>query len=230
MTKVLEREARRSAGTPRAIKRLQVQVAMGHASKARLKLAQMAAELAVRRVAELPEGEAARIAEAAQSAVGDPARQLAVILGREHAVEAPSTKVKAPRTVLEQAFDRADQRKAAILRDPTMLTGEAAAARLGVSRETINKRAQQGRLLALEFAKRGKRYPAWQFEEAIAGAPLEAALSVLRARDPWERYRFFTQRQPGLGGRTPIEALRLGEKEAARRVAADWATGEQGGG
>jgi hypothetical protein len=99
-----------------------------------------------------------------------------------------------------------------------------------VSRETINKRAQRGQLLALEFAKRGKRYPDWQFDERLAGAPVERVLAALATLEPWARYRFFTQPQPGLGGRTPVEALRQGAVDAVRQAAESWATGEQGGG
>jgi hypothetical protein len=99
-----------------------------------------------------------------------------------------------------------------------------------VSRETINKRAQQGRLLALEFAKRGKRYPEWQFEESIAGRPLEQVLETFGTRDVWEQYRFFAQALPELGGRTPVEALRRGEVGAVLSAAQGWAAGEQGGG
>ncbi len=204
-----------------------IRVATGGMSKARRNLAQLAAELAVRRVVELPETEATRIAGAVER-LDDPARQLTVIFGRERGVAVRETNT--PQAALEQAFERADQRKAAILRDPAMLTGEAAAERLGVSRETINRRAQQGRLLALEFAKRGKRYPAWQFEESVAGRPLESVLAALGSLGDWERYRFFTQRQPGLGGRTPVEALRRGEVDAVKSAAGAWAAGEQGGG
>ena len=149
------------------------------------------------------------------------------------AIELLSRAERAPASIdtpLEEAFRRGDERRAAILRDPSMLTGEAAAERLGVSRETINKRAQQGKLLALEFGKRGKRYPDWQFEDGVAGAPLERVLVVLRSLDPWQRFRFFKQVHPGLGGRTPVAVLRQGESESVEREAAAWAGGEQGGG
>lgn len=131
---------------------------------------------------------------------------------------------------MELAFRRGDERRAAILRDPRLLTGEAAAERLGVSRETINKRAQQGKLLALEFGKRGKRYPEWQFEDGVAGAPLESVLVALGSADSWQRFRFFGQAQVGLDGLTPIEALGQGMADRVIRAAEGWAAGEQGGG
>jgi biotin operon repressor len=175
------------------------------------------------RVADVPEREVERVLADARRAAEPEARVMDWLRVEDR--DRPATE-----SALEAAYRRGDQRKAAILRDPAMLTGEAAAGRLGVSRETINKRAQQGKLLALEFAKRGRRYPQWQFEESIAGQPLESVLAALGSRDPWEQYRFFAQPQPRLGGRTPVESLRRGEVEAVQRAAQGWAAGEQGGG
>lgn len=181
----------------------------------------LALEGVIDRVASVPEREVVRILAAAEQAAVPQERILAWLRVEDRDRTADP---------LEVAFRRGDERKAALLREPTMLTGEAAAARLGVSRETINKRAQQGRLLALEFAKRGKRYPEWQFEERLVGLPIERVLASLASLEPWARYRFFTQKQPGTGGRTPVEALQQGELDAVCRAAETWARGEQGGG
>jgi hypothetical protein len=193
---------------------------------ARGEVARLAIHSVIGRVAAVPEREATRILAEARDATAPGARVMSWLRIEHRGVE-PAESAQA---ALEEAFRRGDARRAAILRDPGMLTGEAAAARLGVSRETINKRSQQGRLLALEFAKRGKRYPEWQFEESVAGRPIESVLAAFGSRDAWEQYRFFTQRQPGLGGRTPVEALRRGEVEAVKSAAHEWAAGEQGGG
>jgi hypothetical protein len=189
-------------------------------------VARLAIHSVLGRVAAVPEREATRILAEARDAAAPEARVMSWLRVEDHGVE-PAGRAE---TALDAAFRRGDARRAAILRDPAMLTGEAAAVRLGVSRETINKRSQQGRLLALEFAKRGKRYPEWQFEERVAGRPLEGVLAAFGSRDAWEQYRFFTQVQPGLGGRTPIEALRRGEVDAVKSSAEAWAAGAQGGG
>ena len=118
-------------------------------------------------------------------------------------------------TALEAAFQRGDERRAAVLRDASMLTGEEAAARLGVSRETINKRAQQGKLLALEFGKRGKRSPDWQFEDRVARVPdWSRVLLALGSLGAWRRYRFFAQTQPAPFRRFSVDALRDGDAQA----------------
>ena len=189
-------------------------------------VARLAIHSVLGRVAAVPEREATRILAEARDAAVPEARVMSWLRVEHRGVEPAET----AETALDAAFRRGDARRAAILRDPAMLTGEAAAARLGVSRETINKRSQQGRLLALEFAKRGKRYPEWQFEESVAGRPLESVLAAFGSRDAWEQYRFFTQTQPGLGGRTPVEALRRGEVAAVKSAAEEWVAGEQGGG
>jgi hypothetical protein len=195
---------------------------------------------------ELPTGPRREVAQLAIRGIltrlaAVPASEATRLLASVRGLESPETRVidwlrvdPRPAPSLEQALEaahrRADDRKAAILKDPSMLSGEAAGQRLGVSRETINSRAQQGRLLALEFGKRGRRYPDWQFQDRIAGPPLEGVLAALAALDPWEQYRFFTQPQPALGGRTPVDALRAGEAEAALQAAVSWTGGEQGGG
>lgn len=173
------------------------------------------------RVAEVPQRKAERILADVRGATAPEARVMDWLRLEDR--DRPDAE-----SALEAAFRRGDQRKADILRDPAMLTGEAAAERLGVSRETINKRAQQGKLLALEFGKRGKRYPAWQFEDSIAGAPLERVLAALGPLGAWEQYRFFTQAEPMLGGRTPVEALRKGALDTVLGAATAWAEGEQG--
>jgi hypothetical protein len=100
------------------------------------------------------------------------------------------------------------------LQHADMLTGEALAQRLGVSRATVALRRTAGRLLALESgAKRGFRYPAWQVpclrDPGIRGA-FEEALRVLAPRGPWVTYRFFTEPSAPDRG-TPLQRLDAGD-------------------
>lgn len=63
---------------------------------------------------------------------------------------------------------------------------------------------------------RGKRYPRWQFDRAIAGDPLRRILAKLESVDAWGKYQFFTSAYPELGHLTPIEVLtgHVGQAEA----------------
>jgi len=54
---------------------------------------------------------------------------------------------------------------------------------------------------------RGKRYPRWQFDRALAGEPLRRVLSELESIDAWGKYQFFSSVYPELGELTPVEVL-----------------------
>lgn len=139
----------------------------------------------------------------------------------------------ANQAALERAFARAEATQADLAKCPDMLTGEALAERVGLTRATVDNRRKAHRLLAVELgSKRGVRYPAWQADlvtDAETRKALESALTALATTAPWSRYRYFVTPQPSLGGRTPIAALKAGEGDAVREAAATWAAGEQGG-
>lgn len=98
-----------------------------------------------------------------------------------------------------------------------MLPPDQAAKLAGISRQALDLRRRHGQALALSHAKRGFRYPAWQFAEDIA-EPLMRVLPRLMHLDCWGRYLFLIQSEPLLGGRSPLEALRSGESERVARV------------
>lgn len=116
-----------------------------------------------------------------------------------------------------------------ILARDEMLTLAEAAQMLGLTPPAVNDRLRAGKLIALEAAARGRRYPAWQFEDEIAGRPLEAVLNVLKGLSCWTIYRFFTTPDSALEDETPVEVLRRGDIEAAVEAAKLFAGGEQGG-
>ena len=135
---------------------------------------------------------------------------------------------------LERAFARADESHAALANRTDMVTGDAIAERLRLSRATVDNRRNAGKLLALELGtKRGVRYPEWQCEfltDPSTRSAYESTLRTLGSMGAPAKYRFFTQAAPALGGRTPIEALRAGEYTGVADAARTWRAGEQGGG
>jgi hypothetical protein len=136
-----------------------------------------------------------------------------------------------PESPLEAALERARERgrmvKAEVLASPDMLSSDQVAALLGMTRQGVDRRRRQGRLLALQGERRGYRYPAWQFEGGQVLPGLAEAMARLEDH-PWTKYRFFLIREASLGDRTPLEALRAGEVDAVLRTAEFF--GEQGGG
>jgi hypothetical protein len=84
---------------------------------------------------------------------------------------------------------------------------------------TVNTKRQSNQLLALDGAKRGYRFPAWQVGDD--GKPF-AALPGLFERlggGAWAVYRFLVQHHPELEGLTGREALRRGRTASALDVA-----------
>ena len=116
-----------------------------------------------------------------------------------------------------------------ILAREDMLTLAEAAQALGLTAPAVNDRFRARKLIALEAGARGRRYPAWQFEDEIAGTPLETVLSVLKSVSPWASYRFFTTPDSTLEDEPPLEVLRRGDVEAVVEAARLFANAEQGG-
>jgi hypothetical protein len=105
---------------------------------------------------------------------------------------------------------RGRERVAEILSGDEMLTADAFAALIGISRMTVNVRRRNQQILGLEGARRGYRFPAWQVGED--GKPFTALPALFESLGglPWTVYRFLVQPHAELGGLTGRDALRRG--------------------
>lgn len=130
---------------------------------------------------------------------------------------------------LSKARARGMSLRQQILSRDDMLSLAQAAQALDLTPPAINDRFRAGKLIALEAGSRGRRYPAWQFEDEIAGRPLESVLAVLKGHNPWAIYRFFTTPDSALETATPLDVLRSGDVDAVVEAARLFASGEQGG-
>lgn len=97
----------------------------------------------------------------------------------------------------------------------------------GVSRQAIDKRVQEGSLLAVPGPSNRRSYPTLQFNRDGTVVPgLKAVREALQTRNSWMVLNFLAHRDARLGDRKPIELLKSGQLdlvlEAARRY------GEQG--
>jgi hypothetical protein len=95
---------------------------------------------------------------------------------------------------------------------------------LKVTRQAIDKRRKEGKLLALELGKRGYCYPSWQL--GLEG--FEQVLAALKGRDFWEQLSFFLNPSALLEDRTPLQVLRDG-KNLKEAIKAARSYGEHGG-
>jgi len=107
-----------------------------------------------------------------------------------------------------------------------VLKGEKAAELLGISRQAVDKRRRQGRLIGLTQGRRGYAYPVWQFEGGKTLANLEKVLDRLKDNDPWMQLTFFLNANDRLNGSRPLDMLRSGKVEPVLEAAASY--GEHG--
>jgi hypothetical protein len=117
---------------------------------------------------------------------------------------------------LDRAIDaaraRGEARVAEILNRPEMLSADAFGELLGTSRMTVHEWRQSRRVLGLEGAKRGFRFPDWQVGQD--GKPFGALPALFeRLGDEWAVYRFLVQHHPELDGLTGKEALQRGQSD-----------------
>lgn len=120
---------------------------------------------------------------------------------------------------LVSARDRGRSRAAEILNGPEMLSADAFAEVMGVTRATVNTRRQNRHLLGLEGAKRGFRFPRWQIGKNGETLPALPQLFELLGDSPWAVYRFLVQHHPEAGGLTGREALQGGRIDEALAAA-----------
>ena len=97
----------------------------------------------------------------------------------------------------------------------------------GVSRQAVDKRVQDGTLLAVPGPSNRRSYPTLQFNRDGTVVPgLKMVRDALQTTNPWAILNFLSQPDARLGNRKPIDLLKSGNLdlvfEAARRH------GEQG--
>lgn len=91
------------------------------------------------------------------------------------------------------------------------------AARLNTNRDTVDAWRKEGRLLGIESAKRGLRYPAEQLGPNDAPLPVADIIRELDG-DHWAAWRFLAMPVHELGGATGFELLRAGKLADLRAV------------
>ncbi|MBB3133069.1 hypothetical protein FHS26_000772 [Rhizobium pisi] len=126
---------------------------------------------------------------------------------------------------LVAARERGRRRAAEILAEDDMLSAEAFADLLGVSRVTVNTKRQNGQVLGLDGAKRGFRFPLWQLDRD--GRPYPALPKLHEVLGgAWAVYRFLVTPHGALDGRTGIDAMKRGQDDEVVAAAESVARGD----
>ncbi|MFM2044673.1 MAG: hypothetical protein RLY86_3249 [Pseudomonadota bacterium] len=140
-------------------------------------------------------------------------------------VETVADRDPALQAALAAARARGNARAGEILAGADMVNAEDLAKLLGTTRVTVNAKRRNGRILGLEGARRGFRFPVWQIDaDGKPYAALPALLEHLGA--PWAVYRFLVQPHGALDGLTGREALEEGREAEVVAAAAGMALGD----
>ncbi len=90
----------------------------------------------------------------------------------------------------------------------------------GISRQAVDKRVQDGSLLAVPGPGNRRAYPTIQFlNDGSIVAGLKAVRQALGSASPWFLLNFLNRPDERLNGKKPIELLRRGETEAVLEAA-----------
>lgn len=88
---------------------------------------------------------------------------------------------------------------------------------LGITRQAVDKRRRTGTLLA--FKEGGDwRYPACQFADGEVVAGIAEVVRGLNSASPWVALDFLLAPDTVLVGRTPLEALKAGDRDTVLRL------------
>ena len=105
------------------------------------------------------------------------------------------------------------------------LSSADAAKLLKISRQAVDKRRREKRLLGVELGRKGYHYPTWQF----GLRNLEDVLNALDDRDEWEKLNCFLDPSDLMDDRTPLDVLQAGKGELTDVINAAASYGEHGG-
>ena len=97
------------------------------------------------------------------------------------------------------------------------MSAEDAGRILGISRQAVDKRRRAGTLLAVREGS-DWRYPLCQLVEGEVIAGISDVVRGFAAAGPWIALDFLLASDTALGGRTALQALRDGDREAVRRL------------
>jgi hypothetical protein len=130
-----------------------------------------------------------------------------------------------PINPLMRAYLRGIETKQHLLEEAggVLTTGEVARL-LGISEQGVLGRLDRKGLLAVTTGNNRRKFPACQFTADGVVPGIKEFLSVCNVEDPWSRLALLLDPQPALAGRSILNALRSGDRDAALRVAGSFAS------
>jgi len=116
-----------------------------------------------------------------------------------------------------------DTRQQVLEAEGGTLSAEQMARRLHLTRQAIDLRRRNHRLIGLPVGRHGYRYPAWQLGPAGIWPWVPQVIDALAPHDPWQQVFFLLSPHPDLKGKTPLNALRAGRIDEVVTLARTYA-------
>lgn len=110
-------------------------------------------------------------------------------------------------------------RRTQLIDDGQLIPARELAARLDISPQAISKAVKAGRLLALDSGS-SLWYPAFYADGKLSRRELYTVTKALGTIPSSSKWQFFTTPKASLNGRTPIQALQQGDRDAVLVTAA----------
>jgi hypothetical protein len=129
-----------------------------------------------------------------------------------------SAKPKSFDEILADAYRRAELRVRESVQRGDLVPLEVIAQRMGSTHESITEAVWAGRLFSVPVGQR-VFFPAFFADRGLRREDLEFVIPGLASREPWSKLAFFTTPKEMLGGRTPVDALKRGERDLVKRLA-----------
>jgi hypothetical protein len=104
------------------------------------------------------------------------------------------------------------------------LSAEQMARRLHLTRQAVDLRRRNHRLIGLPVGRHGYRYPIWQLGHAGTWPWVPRMINALAPHDSWQQVFFLLSPHPDLEGETPLNALRGGRIEEVITLARTYAS------
>ena len=166
---------------------------------------------AVEHIAETASAKTLTAALAAPTGVGS----LAQLLSRSEVVGSAVTDLDPLAPALARNVEHRERLLA--LAGGTVSAEEAGRLLGGITRQAIDKRRRANTLLAVREGS-DWRYPACQFIQSEIATGIADIVGGFAEAGPWAALDFLLAPDSALGGRTPLDALRAGDREAVQRL------------
>ena len=116
-----------------------------------------------------------------------------------------------------------DARQQVLEAEGGTLSAEQMARRLHLTRQAVDLRRRNHRLIGLPVGRHGYRYPAWQLGPVGIWPWVPQVIHALAPHDPWQQVFFLLSPHPDLDGETPLHALGAGRIDEVVALARTYA-------